>query len=52
MRTESNYNNNEEMIKIDTIDGGFTNEVLNVWFSQFLKELCNFVLNDKPVVPT
>lgn len=39
MKTESNCNNKEGTMKFEAIDGGFTNEVLNVWFSHFMKNL-------------
>lgn len=49
--TESSCNINEGIKKFETIGGGFANEVIDEWFSQFTKELCNFVLNNKFVIP-
>lgn len=39
------------MMKVETTDGGSANEVLNVWFSQFMNELCNFILINKLIIP-
>lgn len=30
--------------KFERIDKRFANEVLNIWFSHLMKELCNFIL--------
>lgn len=36
--TESNSYGNEGTMTFGTIDGGFENEILNVWFSHFVKQ--------------
>ena len=43
MPTERNYKGDEGRMKFKTIDGRFVDEVFNVWFSHFTKQLYNFL---------
>lgn len=50
MGTESNFHSNKGTMKIEAINGKFANELSNVCFSQFAKELCNYIVNSKLLV--
>ncbi|CAH8460814.1 unnamed protein product, partial [Schistosoma rodhaini] len=42
--TESAWCENEGTIKFDTTDEYFANEIFTVWFSDFTKRFCSFVV--------
>ena len=51
MGTESDWYGNEGTIKFETIDRHFANEILNVWYSRFIKQLYNFVFTYSRLFP-